>query len=207
MTQRAVLILAGGMSVRMKRDKALLDFLGEPLILRVIRKVKPLADEIMVSISRRQNIEEFRSLLPRGSKLIQDVYEDQAPMIGIYSGMHELTAPLTALLSCDLPFVSSEMVEYLFESCHGYDAVAPRWPSGIVEPLHAVYRTKKAAIQAKVNCEAKRYKNLALLENLNTLYVPTDGLQRYDPELRSLKSVNTPEEYEEALRIARSQES
>jgi len=204
MAQRAVLILAGGKSVRMKQDKALLDFLGQPLILRMIDKVRPLADELMVSISKRQNLKQFRNLLPKEVRLVQDLYEDQAPMIGIYSGMHELTAPLTALLSCDLPFVNPDILKYLFDLCQGYEAVAPRWPNGIIEPLHAIYRTRRAEMLAKANCEARRYKNLALLEGLNTLYVPTEELRRYDPELLSLISINTPEQYKEALEITRS---
>jgi molybdopterin-guanine dinucleotide biosynthesis protein A len=99
------------------------------------------------------------------------------------------------LLPVDTPLVKVEMIQILVELRAGHGAVVPSWPSGNVEPLHAVYRSEHAYAQGLKALEEGKRRMQDLLDALhNVLYVSTLVLEKYDPELKTFVNFNTEED-------------
>jgi len=200
---RATLVLAGGLSRRMGRPKQFLDFHGTPLIARVASRLAKVVDEMVVAISRGDDEAVYRKHLPESTLIIRDEVEIQAPLVGFCSGLKYIKAPYTFVTSCDTPFVNPRVVDELFKRVEGADAALPQWPDGMLEPLHAVYHTKKA-LDAACRCvEGRRFKNLSILDYLSDVrYVNVEELRSLDPELLTFLNINTEEDYRHALKLA-----
>src|ERR1051325_5119992 len=94
-----VCIQAGGQSSRMGEDKALKTFLGRPLIQRVIDRLAPIADELIVTTNHPDDYR-FLGLKPgRGA------------LGGLYTAIASGSNPLVAVVACDMPFASPELLE------------------------------------------------------------------------------------------------
>ncbi len=135
-----IVIQAGGESRRMGSDKALLPFLGKPLISRVVERVRPIADELLLT----SNQPELLAFL--GLPAYRDVYPGGGALGGLLTALQAATMPLTAVVACDMPFVSPALLQFqrqLLES-GDYDALMPKTGQGH-EPFHGVYRTEVCA--------------------------------------------------------------
>ena len=129
-----VIIQAGGESRRMGRDKALLPFLGQPLIARVIQRIQPVADEIIVTTNRPQ---EFQFL---DCPLAPDIIPGRGALGGIYTALMAATQPLVAIIACDMPFVNPGLLDAQRTAllARSADLVIPRYDDQL-EPLPPVY--------------------------------------------------------------------
>lgn len=188
------------MSRRMGRDKALLQLGDRVMVRRVADAVGRVADEVVVVVSRHQNPEEYRRVLPPTVSLTEDAVEKQTPVVGIFSGLSQLESDYACVVSCDAPFVKPAVLDFLFKASHGIDAVIPAWPNGLIEPLHAVYRVETTRTAAKQAIEAEEFKNTDIIKRLHHVsYISVEELQQLDRELVSFFNVNTPAEYQRAL--------
>src|SRR5512134_26433 len=97
-----VCIQAGGASSRMGEDKALKPFLGRPLIQRVVDRLQPIADELIVTTNR---LEEYSFLHTR---LIPDLKPGRGALGGLYTAIASATHPIVAVVACDMPFASTK---------------------------------------------------------------------------------------------------
>src|SRR5215212_9866712 len=139
-----VCIQAGGQSSRMGEDKALKTFLGRPLIQRVVERLSPVADELIVTTNHP---DDYRFL---GLPLFSDLRPDRGALGGLYTAIASASHPIVAVVACDMPFASPALLEagsrLLVEE--EADVVIPRLASGAeqagksggYEPLHAIYR-------------------------------------------------------------------
>jgi len=200
---RAALVLAGGLSKRIGRRKQFLDFLGAPLVARVIYRLSKVVDEVVLSINRGDDEQPYRQHLPESILIVRDEVDIQAPLVGFCSGLKHIKSEYTFITSCDVPFVNPSVVEELFKKADGLDAVLPIWPNKMIEPLHAVYRTTRALDGACRCVEERRLKNLSILDYLSDVrYVSVEDLRRLDPDLLTFLNINTIADYEYALKVA-----
>jgi molybdopterin-guanine dinucleotide biosynthesis protein A len=190
-------IQAGGESSRMGRDKALLPFLGRPLILRVVERLAAFADEVVVTAN---NPADYAFLdLP----LFADLQPGRGALGGLYTALHAAKHPLVAVAACDMPFASRALFEYerdlLIET--GADVVIPSSAEGL-EPLHAVYRraTCLPAIQGAL--EASEWKLIAWFPKVRVRTLTPAETARHDPQGLAFLNLNTPEEFRQAERLA-----
>ena len=100
----SLVIQAGGQSRRMGQDKALLPFLGRPLVSRVIDRLASLADEVLVTT----NQPEAYAFL--GLPLLPDLKPGRGALGGLYTAVASAGSPLVAVVACDMPFVSPEVI-------------------------------------------------------------------------------------------------
>jgi molybdopterin-guanine dinucleotide biosynthesis protein A len=130
-----VVIQAGGESRRMGQDKALIPFLGKPLILRVIGRIAHLADELLVTTNHPEN---FQFL---GYSTVPDLVPGRGALGGLFTALNAAHHEIVAVVACDMPFVSAELLatERDLLVATGCNAVIPQTPDG-TEPFHAVYR-------------------------------------------------------------------
>lgn len=201
----SIAILAGGQSRRMGQDKALVDFLGEPLLQRVIRRISPVTDDLFVVAPPRPGYEAF------GVRLVPDRLPGCGPLGGIYTALLSARYHRCLVLSCDLPFVNPLLVRVLLEWPGDYDVLIPTLPEqtgqgGPVtyETLHAVY-TKRCVAAIERRLREGIYKIVSFFDDVQVLPIPEETLRQYDPELLSFVNTNTPESLEWARERARAE--
>lgn len=192
-----VCIQAGGQSSRMGEDKALKSFLGRPLIQRVIDRMSSIADELIVTTNRP---DDYRFL---DIRLVPDLKPDRGALGGLYTAIASASNPLVAVVACDMPFASAELIEAAARLMvqEEADVVVPKSGEGY-EPIHAVYRraTCLPAIETALN--ADMWKVIAWFPQVKVRVLTSDEIKRYDPAGLAFWNVNTPEEFLEAEKIA-----
>jgi len=99
------IILAGGKSSRMGRNKALLELSGLKIIERIYKSIEHSCDDVII-ISNSPDDYRFMGL-----KIFKDIFPGLGPLAGIHSGLHNSKTENNLIISCDLPLISSEVVE------------------------------------------------------------------------------------------------
>jgi molybdopterin-guanine dinucleotide biosynthesis protein A len=192
-----IVIQAGGESRRMGQDKALLPFLGQTLIERVVDRVKPLADEVLVTTNR---LEAFEFL---GLRLVPDLIPGRGALGGVYTALQAATQPLVAIVACDMPFANPGLFaaerDLLLSS--EADITIPFSGKGL-EPFHAVYRRETCLPASEAALKAGKWRVDSWFSEMNVYTLQVEEIRRYDPRLLCFRNVNTPEELTEAERIA-----
>ena len=129
------LVLAGGASTRMGRDKAQLEVNGRRLVDVVGEELGVVCDAVLVA-ARGQRITGL------DAPMVDDT-EGEGPLAGIVAGLRAAQTPLVAVVAVDMPFTSAAVFRRLAAAWTGEPAVAPR-AGGSTQPLHAVYATDAA---------------------------------------------------------------
>lgn len=199
----AGVVLCGGQSSRMGRPKAWLPFGGEALLQRVVRRLGEAAWPIVVVAAPGQELPP----LPDGVLLARDPVEGRGPLQGIAAGL-DAVAPLAErayVSSTDSPFLHPAFVRRLAELQAGGHAIAVPRAEGHHHPLAAVYACSVRGEVAALLAEG-RLRLSTLFERARTLVADPElllsdpRLSAADPALRSLRNLNTPEDYAAALR-------
>jgi molybdopterin-guanine dinucleotide biosynthesis protein A len=181
----------------MGRDKALMPFLGETLIERVIRRLAPLKAEMLVTTNQPDG---YRFL---GLPLISDELPGRGALGGLLTALDAARTPLVAVVACDMPFINTCLIKAQHELLinQEWDAVVPRSFSDC-EPFHAVYRKHVClpAVQAALASGHRRADSW--LSKVRTRWLAPDECKLYDPEGLSFTNLNTPEEFKQAESIA-----
>jgi molybdopterin-guanine dinucleotide biosynthesis protein A len=193
----SLVIQAGGESRRMGKDKALLPFLGQPLILRPLNRLAGLANEVLVTSN---HLESYRFL---GLTPIPDRLPGCGALGGLFTALSAARYPYVAVAACDMPFASLEIfaVELILLQETGADAVIPRSETG-VEPFHAVYRRETCLPYVQSSLEAGKRRVDAWFSEVHIRYLEPEEILPYDPNQLAFLNINTPEELLEAERIA-----
>lgn len=192
-----IVIQAGGQSRRMGRDKALVPFLGEPLIQRVIRRIAPVTEEIIITTNHPES---FAFL---GLPLIPDQFPRRGALGGLYTALQAANAPLVGVVACDMPFVSAPLLvsarQLLFET--PFAAVVPKTANGL-EPFHAVYRKEICLPCIEQALEAGEWRVDSWFSGVEIRYLTESEISTLDPYRISFVNLNTPEEIGRAERLA-----
>ena len=195
----SVVIQAGGQSTRMGEDKALKPFLGRPLIQRVIERLAPIADEIIVTTNHP---EDYAFL---GLRLVPDLVPGRGALGGLYTAVASATSPLAAVVACDMPFASAPLLEAATRLLvqEEADVVIAKTTEGY-EPFHAVYRRATCVPAIQSALQADQWKVIAWFPSVKVRELSPEEVTRLDPSGLSFSNVNSPEEFAEAERRARS---
>ncbi|HJX10909.1 MAG TPA: NTP transferase domain-containing protein [Candidatus Binatia bacterium] len=188
----SAVILAGGKSSRMGQPKALLPFDHEPLIVHIVRALKSMFAEAVVVAAPDQE------LPPLSALLVRDEVAYQGPVGGIYYGLKAAGGDFCFVTSCDVAFTNLSLISYLISHISNYDVVVPFWQERF-QPLHAVYRRSVLPL-LKEQLERGELRPIFLYDKVRTRKVHADEIRRFDPEGLSFFNINTPEDYEEALK-------
>ncbi|MGE5463852.1 MAG: molybdenum cofactor guanylyltransferase [Syntrophothermus sp.] len=192
-----VCIQAGGESSRMGEDKALKPFLGRPLIQRVIERLAPIADELIVTTNHP---EEYRFL---GLRLTPDLKPGRGALGGLFTAVASASHPFVAVVACDMPFASPNLIEAANRLMvrEGADVVIAKTDEGF-EPIHAVYRRETClpAIESAINGD--QWRVIAWFPQVKVRVLTSEELQQFDPQGLAFWNVNTPEEFAKAEQLA-----
>ena len=192
------IILAGGRSRRLGRDKAVEPFGGQPLIRRVIERVAPLADEIVVVVADTAR----GQALPVDAehRVAVDIYPEGGSLGGIFSGLSAANTDWGLVVACDMPFLNRRLLEYMLGQRNGCDAVVPQ-PGAFPEPTHAVY-SRACLPHIESRLQANDLKISGFFEEVRVRYVDEEEIRQFDPELLSFFNVNSPEDLARAHALA-----
>lgn len=191
MTPCAGILLAGGESRRMGRDKALLPFGDAPVGARLYHLLATTCSEVVVV-----RPPELGFPVP-GARLVGDRHPGRGPLEAIATGLEHVGAPRALVLACDMPFVGAEVVRFLQRQDPAAGLVVPRTERGL-EPLLAVYaRALLPRIRQLLASGERRLQ--ALCADVPCVEVPSASLEGLDPAGRTFWNLNRPEEYAAAL--------
>ena len=180
-------ILTGGGSRRMGRDKALLPWQGETMLQSLIDKYTAGLGPAAVSVNERGRFA-FHSAAE-----LTDPYPGMGPLNGIVSAFEQTDAPTVFITGPDLPFGEPELVRALAKLMGQADACVIRRGEKGIEPLFALY--KRSCLAAARRCISEGRKTFReLFAEINVRYVSPSELPGFDLE-RILRNVNTPEDY------------
>ncbi|MDD1755081.1 MAG: molybdenum cofactor guanylyltransferase [Methanothrix sp.] len=200
---RSAVILAGGGSRRLGREKARLEFDGKPLLCWTIERLRLAADEVIVVARSEEHAGRLSEFIGCGEGIAfaWDSVAGFGPVAGLDAGMSRAGGDLVFATACDLPFLSPTVVEVLFslaEENEGYDAAVPQHPNGYVEPLHSVYRRERMVSACRKAIQSGERRIRSPLMELCINHVPVERLQSLDSKLLTFFNLNTPEDLERA---------
>lgn len=177
----AAIILAGGMSQRMRSDKSMLPIDGIPMVEHIQRQLQPHFKQILLSAN---DVEKYAFL---GVRVVPDAVAGQGPLMGIASALEASEYDLNFVTACDMPEVNMTLVQRMLREVEGFDAVVPT-TEGMLEPLFAVYRKSMLVAFRDVLAQGKR-RIIAAFDTRRINYLDIT-------EAHALKNLNTREDYD-----------
>ena len=205
MAALSAIILSGGQSRRMGRDKALLELDGERLLDRVANTVSAISDDVIV-------VAGDPARYPAGGwRVVGDAFPGAGALGGLYSGLQAARHPYVVAVACDMPFLSTPLLRYLARMASGWDAAVPQVSDTPLtddlalsprhtakdrdlQPLHAVYNRRVAKV-IRERIAAGDLRMIGFFPQIRVRYVSAAEIERYDPQRLSFFNANTPEEW------------
>ena len=188
------IMLCGGKSTRMGRSKALLPFGPETMLQRVVRLLGSVVQPIVAVAASDQVL----PALPASVIITRDEREGRGPLEGLRAGLKALPPEVEGayVTSCDVPLLVPGFVRQMLDLTDGFD-IAVMEIDGFAHPLSAVYcRTTLPYVEDLLARD--RLRPAFLFEGVRTRRV-TPAEITSDPDLRTLRNLNTPEDYQRAL--------
>jgi molybdopterin-guanine dinucleotide biosynthesis protein A len=189
----SIVIQAGGESRRMGQNKALMLFHGQPLIERVVFRLKSTADELLIT-TNHPDLFQFLDL-----PLFPDIFPGKGALGGLFTALSAANNSVVAVVACDMPFINPELLtaerDLLLQG--NWDVVIPRSDEGL-EPLHAVYRRDSCLAAIRQALEIDQLRLVAWFGDVKVHELDLAEISVLDPGLLSFKNINTPEEFKQA---------
>ena len=196
------IILAGGKSLRLGRNKSLEIIGGIPLIERVIKRLTPITSRLILVTARDSvSLTAITSL-----EVVTDIYPGKGPLGGIYTGLCASRTIPNIVVGCGMPFLNTELLEHMAKLLPSFDAIVPRWPNGQKEPLHAVYSISCLPTMKK-HLESNRHSIIHVLREMHVLHLNKRGFSSFDPEFLSFFNINDEIDVDLANKIAAMQQT
>ena len=196
----SAIILSGGESKRFKEDKGLFKVFQKRLITYIIETVTPCVDDVIV-VTSQDKVEDYSHFLP-STRVLADESDFNAPLSGALTGFKNAVGDYSLLLPCDTPLISQQVISMLLRLAPNNDAVVPRWPNGYIEPLQAIYRTKKAYQASLESISSKEFKLINMISRLKeVLYLSTEVIKELDKELLTFHNINVLNDLEKIMSI------
>lgn len=192
MTNIEGFILAGGASSRMGTDKSRLSLGGRTFVERVAQALRPLTARVSV-VSSRPDASSF------GLPVVPDIHESKGALGGLHAALKDCRAGYAAVVSCDLPFVTGELLLRLASFLDTEaEAVAPHQSDGRPQPLCALYAAPACLAVAEDLIRTGELRPRVLLERVRTRRVAFDQLSDLAGAQLFFTNVNTPDDYAKA---------
>jgi molybdopterin-guanine dinucleotide biosynthesis protein A len=195
--ETAGIILCGGKSSRMGRPKWSLPLGDENCLLRTIRILSEIVAPIVVVAAEDQYI----TGLPTGVILVRDDIPEKGPLAGLSAGFEALKSQpqihSAYVTACDVPLLKPEFVTTIISQLESFELAVVK-EEEFYHPLAAVYRVNLAD-RVRSLLAADRLRPLYLIEESHSRDIDVNALRHVDPNLESLRNMNTPADYRDVL--------
>lgn len=191
-------ILSGGKSSRIGTNKSFLVIDNKPLIQRLIELLDSIFPEVVISSNEPELYEFLRK------KIIKDIFPGRGPLSGIHSALNFTNSARNFIISCDMPFVSSDLINYLINKNSNADILLPK-SDGRIQPLCGIYsksvlpEAESLLIESSNSQSNLKGSVYELLNKMKTEFINVDQLDFYHPNL--FMNINTLDDYNLAKRI------
>lgn len=194
--QMTGLLLAGGKSRRMGRDKRFLELGGRTLLERSLGVLEGLFAEVLLSVA--EPLPEFRDLQAR---VVSDMVPDCATLGGLYTGLSSASHPRVFAAACDMPFLAPPLIRRMADLGRDADVVMVCLANGL-QPMHAIY--SKACLphmERMLQAKNLRVQDLVSVSSLSVKVLSEEDVREADPKLLSFLNVNQPADLEFARKL------
>jgi molybdopterin-guanine dinucleotide biosynthesis protein A len=181
------IVLAGGISRRMGKDKALLPINGRPMIQSLIQSLIPISRDIIVSLNDGERHEELKQALPAGVRVVYDERPGQGPLMGIYTGLKASETDVNFVIACDIPEIDPGFITEMRSYTGDHDVVVSVDQEGRTNALLAMYRRSVIPLMKKQLDEGQK-KIILFYPQCRVKYVPMHDGAWY-------KNINTMDDY------------
>ena len=192
---KTCIILCGGQSKRMGKDKGSLLIQNKPMIKYILSTLNDEIDEAIIVLNDCKRINEYSEFINPNDynyklKFVQDEIKNKGPMSGILTGLNNISSEYSLVLPCDNPFIGKTTIKKLFDEIDGkYQAIVPYHnPENIIkttEPLHAIYRKDITEIINELISNNELHIK-GLIEKIDTNFVLIDNKKILKKEFRNL---------------------
>lgn len=197
--ETSCIVLAGGKSLRLGRDKVLENISNRSLLEQVVHRVSLLTGNIIIVSDRERTFLQLAGY-PK-LKIVTDIYPDKGPLGGIYTGLTVSTSFYNFVVASDMPFLNQGLLRHMMQLAGNFDLVAPR-VGNLVEPLHAIY-TKSCLAPIERMIKQQKLSVYQLLRLVRVRYVEAEEIERFDPKHLSFFNINTEADLKVAQDLAR----
>ncbi len=192
------IILGGGESRRMGRDKKFIKYNGKTFIEHIYEFACEICDEVIISIAKKEDYEKLKHLR---AKFVFDKLKIKTPLIGICSSAEEISNEFVVVLPCDSPKMNKDIFEYMKKVIvsGNFDAVVPKSEKGYYA-LHAIYR-RKTLLEAckKVLRNSRTVRDI--LKEMNVQFIDVEFFKKFDKDLITFFNINTEEDLKKFLKM------
>lgn len=183
-------ILAGGKSSRMGTDKGLMLFKGKAIIEYVIEQLQPAVNKVTI-VSNNPEYEKF------GFAVIADLIKETGPAGGIYTALNHTDTTLNFIVSCDMPFISKEAIEFMFQNKGKSQIILPV-RQGKMEPLFGIY-SKDCLFKWHELMEGAIIKLQEMVIHFRLNKIEVDNNVQFSDSL--FMNINTKKDFENAFNL------
>lgn len=198
------IVLCGGGSTRMGRDKGRLPVGDETMLARVVRLVGGVATDLVIVAREGQEVAAPPKGVPHGTesppaRVVRDPVCGLGPLAGIVTGLKAIVNPRAFVTACDMPLLRPAIIERLLDLAGNHEVCVPVWEGHLIS-MCAVYRVSVVAEAERLISSGERSVR-GLIDRVDAQRVDAADLRDVDPELESFFSCDTPERYARVLRM------
>ena len=197
---KSCIVLCGGQSRRMGRDKGSMIIQDKPMIKHILSTLNHIIDEVIIVLNNQERIDKYGEFIDPQDytytiTFCEDEIKNKGPMPGIMTGLENINGNYALILPCDSPYVSKDYIQTIFsEIDDNYQAIVPYHDADnkikTSEPLHSIYsKNIVPEIEKLVNDDVLHIKGL--IEKIDTKFVLIDNKKIEKKEFRNL---NRPED-------------
>jgi molybdenum cofactor guanylyltransferase len=194
------IILAGGKSKRLGRNKVVEKIGNLSLLERVVTRLSIFQSEIIIVTAQNSSLPELTDY--PAVRIVQDIHPDRGSLGGIYSGLASSHTFYNLVVACDMPFLNLDLFRYMFNLSDGFDIIVPQMTPDIFEPLHAIY-SRNCLPPLELLIRENRFKILELFDLVKVRYVGVAEIDRFDPQHLSFFNINTEADLQAGRDLAR----
>lgn len=199
---KGAIVLAGGKSSRMGENKALMTLMDKKMLTHIIERVEKVVDRVVVVIGFQQDPDQYSMAVPPHVPIINDSVNLRSPLVGMLAGIEFLSADYVSVHPCDTPLIEPSLLHHLFRRAEGHDAAIGVTRDGRVQPLNAVYKASVTHSSCKEALRRGDTKCKKMIERLkDVIFLNSEELMKFDPDLRTYLNINTKKELEELNRL------
>jgi molybdopterin-guanine dinucleotide biosynthesis protein A len=183
----------------MGSSKALLPFGDETMLQRIVRLLSTVASPVVVVSAAGQPL----PALPSSAIVTHDEKEGRGPLEGLRAGLTALPGDVDVAYAtgCDTPLLVPAFVRRMADLLGDADVAVLSEDDGFLHPLSAVYR-RSTLPHLEALLDAERLRPTFLFDNVRTRRVHPPDVALADPQLLTLRNLNTRDDYLNALSVA-----
>lgn len=193
-------ILAGGQSKRMGRDKAFIPFKNKTFLRNILETLDSICQKFIIVVNKdfslyKKEVENIQSEVI----FVKDIDPYLGPLNGVVSAISCVETDTVFIGTCDTPILNLNLLKNLYKEINSFEAVIPEI-DGKYQPLNTFYK-KEALKKAEKLYKSGNKSLMSLVDSLKIKRINKEYIQKYDKDIFTYKSINTPESYAELLKM------